>query len=93
MVNEGILEVLAFNFRRDGRVKHHVSLQNINRDLAAYETQNNMAMQADGIGQTYGRSNFGRGRSSNGKGTKTTLPLIMEWPPISKGVNVLFRCF
>src|SRR6476469_856654 len=28
-------------------------------------------------------------RSSNGNGTRTTLPFIAEWPPVTAGVNIL----
>ncbi len=29
-------------------------------------------------------------KSSNGKGTKTTLPLVIKWPPVLSCVNILF---
>jgi hypothetical protein len=32
-------------------------------------------------------------RSSNGNGTRTTLPLVMKWFPIGQGVDVFFRVF
>src|SRR5438034_6467273 len=44
------------------------------------------------VRHTAGRA-FAPDKSSNGKGTRTTLPLVMEWLPVGQRVNIFFWLF